>query len=425
MRQNMYGNLRDLYHAIGADGQDIFNKVSDSYSADRKAVLAGLFTRIKAAGLDGNTQRQMMSELRQQFESSQVKGPYFPLARFGDYWAAAKHADGTVASFARFETKAERALWMNQRRAEGFTGEGQLEGGEKVYHKNTIDKVDPEFVAKVVNMLKGTTKDGGPIDPNGHLQDEIWQHYLQSLPEMSMRKQFIHRQGRLGYSADQLRAFTSSGLHSAQQIARLEHGHLLDKHLDNMEEQRRAIEQADPEHSNADRANALAHEYSERYKAITSPQSSPIASALTRFGSNWYLAFAPGTAIRIGLQNPMIALPTLGGTHGFGPAYRELGAAWESGFARRATSATRSAATSALPLTRATVSVFSRTRRHAPSRTAATATLCSPASERRSFVHLSSSSTAPSTSTGSPRSSRPTGSRVRKVRTMRLRCGTP
>ena len=132
-----------------------------------------------------------------------------------------------------------------------------------------------------------------------------------------MRKAAIHRIGRLGFSADNMRAYNHYMLHSSQQIARLEYKHRLDKHLKDMAEQARALEkQHGPAHHLAIRANAILHEFKERNKLDQSAESSPISSKLVAFGAKWFLSFNPGTASRILLQNPNTAAAMLFGSHG-------------------------------------------------------------------------------------------------------------
>ena len=55
-----------------------------------------------------------------------------------------------------------------------------------------------------------------------------------------MRKHLIHRQGRLGYSADALRGFAFNAFHGSHQIARLEYGARLSGHMDDMQRQQEA-----------------------------------------------------------------------------------------------------------------------------------------------------------------------------------------
>lgn len=310
MRVELHKRLREVYNRTLDDkGREMFNTVRDHYTKSREDVFNALKDRIEQSGADENSKKQIMASLRQKFESGKVQGPYFPLARFGDHFAYAKDANGDTASFSRFESSSQKKAWMAEMKAKGY----DVKGGERLDDKSMMERIDPKFVQKVMELTK---------EANPELADEIWQTYLKAMPEMSMRKQFIHRVGRLGYSMDALRAFANNSFHGAHQLARLEYGNRLDGILDNAKTQATNLNEAD--HSEAPWASALARELSRRYDWIKNPRSSPLASALTKFGFGWYLGAAPATAFRIFSQNPMLAAPILSKYHGMIGATREL-----------------------------------------------------------------------------------------------------
>lgn len=312
MRKDLHSRLKDMFNKqLDDKGRELFNTVRDRYAQHRQEVFKALESRIMESGADNNTKQMIMGELRKKFESGKVQGPYFPLARFGDHWASAKDKDGNTVSFSRFESASQKKAWINEMKEKGFA----TDGGQHMDDKSMMERIDPKFVQQITEMAK-------KVDPK--LADEVWQAYLRAMPEMSMRKHFIHRVGRLGYSMDALRAFASNSFHGAHQLARLEYGNRLDSTLDNIKTEARAAESADPTSKNAQWAPALAREMARRYEWIKNPRSSPLASALTKFGFGWYLGAAPATAFRIFSQNPMIAQPMLAKFHGQIGSTKEL-----------------------------------------------------------------------------------------------------
>lgn len=312
MRQDLHGKLKDIYNRVlDSKGRAMYQTVRDRYTANRQMVFDALEKRVMESAADNNTKKSIMTQLRQKFESGKVQGPYFPLARFGDHWASAKDKDGNTVSFSRFESQSQKKAWIAEAQKRGFA----TDGGQRMDDKSLMERIDPQFVQKVTDMAK-------EVDPN--LADEIWQAYLKAMPEMSMRKHFIHRVGRLGYSMDAMRAFAYNSFHGAHQLARLEYGNRLDTHLDNIKTEARTVESTDPTSKDAAWAPALAREMARRYDWIKNPRSSPLASALTKFGFGWYLGAAPATAFRIFSQNPMLAQPMLGKYHGQLGATKEL-----------------------------------------------------------------------------------------------------
>ena len=64
-----------------------------------------------------------------------------------------------------------------------------------------------------------------PEDANkSAIMDAIWQRYLRSMPDLSIRKRKLHRKKTSGYADDALRVFANHMFHAAHQMARLKHG---------------------------------------------------------------------------------------------------------------------------------------------------------------------------------------------------------
>lgn len=308
-RRQQYQALKPFWDKMDPQAKQIFHQVRDHYVDQRRMVEEGLMKRIGDSQASGAVKNSLMDELRQKFEAGRVQEPYFPLARFGDYWAVAKGEDGETASFSRFEAPSDQRAWRSQMEEHGF----DVDGGKKMDNGSIMKKVDPAFVGKIADHLN-------TVDPK--LADDVWQHFLRNMPEMSMRKAFIHRQGRLGFTADALRAFGSSTFHSAHQIAKLENVHQLDGHLNNMQQQARQLEvDNDPE---AHWAAPVVKEMNARHEWAMQPQASSIAAKLTALGHFWYLGTSPAHAFIFATQNPMVAYPTLSAKHGWIPAGREL-----------------------------------------------------------------------------------------------------
>ena len=319
--RSLYNSLRDQYNSrLDDQGRSLFQRVRDNYSDKRTAVLDSLTRRIEATDADGATKKNLMTMLRKKFESGKVKGVYFPLQRFGQHWARALDKDGNSVAFSRFENKEDQRNWLANMRKAGL----DVDAGSKIENRSEMERIDPDFVKKVMTAAHDA-------DPSGALEKEIWQTYLQAMPEMSMRKHMIVRQGRLGFARDALRAFSFNSMHGAHQLARLEYGHQLDIHVRGAKAEARGLEAnaaQNPEDAGAQSDAAwgahLASELDKRLDWINNPRAAKWASNLTRFGFGWYLGFAPATAFRIFSQNPMLAQPLLAKKFGQLGASREL-----------------------------------------------------------------------------------------------------
>lgn len=311
MLQDVHAKLKNMFDALPEKWQQRYGDVRNDYASHRDATWKALEARINETAASADTKKSSLATLRRLFESSKVAGPYFPLFRTGDYWGRAMDEDGNHVSFTRFENTGERKQWIKHMQDLGF----QTETGKKdTTNKSLMERIDPEFVRQIMDVTK---------DSPG-LQDEIWQTYLKALPEMSMRKQFIHRQGRLGFSADAMRAYAHNMFHGSQQISRLEYGNRMDTHIADMQKQADALQKEHPGTMKAEMASAVASSMAKHNDWIKNPQNSPWTNVVNQLGFSWYLGFAPATAFRIHTQNSMLASPILAAKFGQIGATREL-----------------------------------------------------------------------------------------------------
>jgi hypothetical protein len=307
-RKAYYDVARKVYNSLDSTGQRLYRQVRDDYAENRQMKLAALEQRIKGVDASEEAKKNLLDSLRAQFERGKVESPYFPLQRFGNKWAAARDKDGNMVSFSRFESQSQKKAWLKEMDQAGY----KVTGGERLDDiRTSASQIDPKFVKRVLDRVN-------EVDPTGELglAKDVWDEYLRSLPELSARKHFITRQGRLGYSIDAARAYAYNSQHEATQIAKLEYGNKLSDHLEKIQQQAQALNDEDPTSKNALWGNAVAREMGHRLNWINNHSTAPWASALTRFGSLWYLGFAPSTAVRILLQNFQNALPALAAHHG-------------------------------------------------------------------------------------------------------------
>lgn len=317
-----YKTLKDAFDSdkIGEQGRSIFQRLRDNYEGKREKLMQAIEDRINATGADDASKKQSIAELRKMFESGRVKGPYFPLQRFGDLWANAKDTEGNTVAFSRFESRNNRDEWLQSMRDQGLT----VDRGENVDSKDEMNRIAPDFMKRVMAHAEAA-------DPTGGLAKDLWAEYLKSMPETSMRKHLIPRLGRLGYSNDHLRAFQANASNSAHQQARLEYGHRLDEHIAAIKQEAAALGTKAAQNPTDKQAqiddkwgHAIAREMGQRYDWLRNPTSGAWASKATKFGFGWYLGYAPATAFRIWTQNPMLAVPILAKEFGHIGAYREM-----------------------------------------------------------------------------------------------------
>lgn len=247
--------------------------------------------------------RNRIRELRKKLEKNRIKGPYFPLARFGDYFVTVRDEEDRVESFSKFESRAEQLRFTKELEAEGVDPE-RVSIGVMSQAEQVRAQVDPQFVADVVEILRESGTDRV-------LEDAIWQSYLERLPDMSIRKARIHRKGRAGFNEDALRSFANHMFHGAHQNARLKYVPDLAEWLEVAREEARAVNDDEGQI----RAELLVNELEHRHAYILNPAGSPLAQTLTQAGFIWHIAMSPASAAVNLSQTFTLGIPALASNH--------------------------------------------------------------------------------------------------------------
>lgn len=334
-RKEDHGKLRERYNALSPEGKQIYNRVRDLYSrladAQEQAIIDNMekamdirsrqvrrkfedeMQRITDEGLKGKdkedaiaaakkalnnglrkdawNRRARINQLRSEFESNRLAGPYFPLARFGDFFVTArKKGSGEVVSFSRTETAFAQTRLRKQLEKEGYDVETGI-----VSKSNDLRKQVPaDFVARIEDLLKG-------IEGTQQTQDQVWQLYLQTMPDYSLRKSRIHRKGRAGFEEDALRAFASHMFHGSHQLARMKYSMELGDLIDQAE--REAKRTRSPVRSGLVVEQArMNHDY------VMNPTSNRISQVATQGAFMWYLAQSPAAAL-VNMSQTFIVAP--------------------------------------------------------------------------------------------------------------------
>lgn len=247
-----------------------------------------------------------LTMMRQQFEANRLEGPYFPLARFGDYFVTVRDRDtGEVISFSRFESRKEQQQFAADAKRLGKVQTGLLSADAELR-----GSVDPRFVSDVEDILGGA-------DVPDSVKDQVWQRYLESMPDMSMRKGFIHRKNREGYTQDALRAFASRMFHGAHQLGRLKFGARMQESIDMAKEV--AGKSKSPE-----RDMAVVNEINRRHDYVMNPKGLPWAHKMTTAAFIYHLSLSPAAALVNLSQTAIIGIPVIGAKFGTSKAAAQL-----------------------------------------------------------------------------------------------------
>ena len=254
-REQLHQRLKAEFNRMPAEAQQLFNEVRDHYESHHDQMLQELEKLIQRSESNGSRTKELIAGVRAEFEAVKVEGPYFPLGRQGDYFAYAEQVTeqifdhenkassmatslkqqghdatyyktdegwkliATKREFRLFAKQGEQNQWAEEMKADGYT----VRIGKQLNDLKEIDGVSSEFMAGVEDLLDGL----GDHPAVQSVRDGVYQMYLQTLPQVSMRKNFIHRKKMQGYNEDAVRTFAASAFHGSYQLSRLRYSDLL------------------------------------------------------------------------------------------------------------------------------------------------------------------------------------------------------
>lgn len=293
-------------------------EASDLNPIDRRRRVEEAQNKHKAA-MTKNTwaSKARMTQLRVMFESNRVPDPYFPLARFGDYFVSVKTprkdeagdiVGYDVLHFSRHEKARQMEKALAELRSEfpdAIVTSGMLSKGGELK-----SAMDPRVVGELDKLLASA-------NVSDDIRDALYQRWLQTMPDLSMRKRAIHRKGIAGYNTDAFRVFASTTFHAAHQMARLKYGLELQENVNLAEEQAKAIDHNQKE-------MALVNELFKRHQWTLNPTTKPLTNWITGAAFVYFLGATPAAALVNASQTIMVGVPVLSAKFGFAKSSSEL-----------------------------------------------------------------------------------------------------
>ncbi len=312
-RRLQYAPLVEQWAQLSPEAKSFYVHFRDAYRARSEAVEEALVRRIedlKGSDLVGgkilsdSSRGMLVHKIRTQFESARLQGVYFPLQRFGKFFVAAEK-DGT-STFLMFESlnELDRAAKDLQRRGWAVTARGMKMEGK------ATDAPSGTFVADVIDQLRTS-------HVSDAVQDQVYQLYLQTMPELSMRKHQIHRKSVPGFDPDAVRAFAYNMQHGSHQLARLRYAHKLQGVLTDLKDAQKKIQTSPSVDTRKIVAgDALLEELGKRHEWIMNPTDSALTNLISSFGFTYYLGATPAAALVNVTQTALVSYPYLAARHG-------------------------------------------------------------------------------------------------------------
>jgi hypothetical protein len=305
--------IDDAWKEIGPEGQKIYNEVKKFYEARLKDYISTILER-KADSLrnEGISDADIPNhpeyiKIKDHF-SQHVLKPYFPLRRFGKYWV--QFGKGKDKEFYQFESAIDRNIFAKQRKEQLKSTNKEMDMGNNVKKMIESNIQDLSFLKDLKQMMR-VTPGASLTEYQKNLEESIEQLYLMTLPDQSVRKMFLNRQGIQGMNSDMLRAFTSSAFHMAYQHSRFKH---IDKLYSLVDASRGYMEGQDAEDKKVLRD--YINELEKRLNYIANPpDTGTIPSMLSNASFIWYMT-APASALVNMFGVPAIGIPVVGAKFG-------------------------------------------------------------------------------------------------------------
>jgi hypothetical protein len=314
------GPIDAAWNAIGTDGQEIYNEVKKFYEKRLQEYIDVILQRkAESLRLEGISDANIPNhpeyvKIKDHF-SQHVLKPYFPLRRFGRYWL--QFGKGKDKEFYQFESAIDRNMFASKRKEE-LKGTKEMDMGNNVRKMVESNIQDFEFLKdlkKMIRATEGTTKD----KYQQNLEESLEQLYLMTLPDRSVRKMFLNRQGIQGMNSDMLRAFTSSAFHMAYQHSRFKHSSKLYSLVDAA---RGYMDGQDAKDKNILRD--YINELEKRLNFIMDPpDTGTIPATLSNASFIWYMT-APASALVNMLGVPAVGIPVIGARFGNANAAKKV-----------------------------------------------------------------------------------------------------
>ncbi|MDX9893911.1 MAG: PLxRFG domain-containing protein [Desulfofustis sp.] len=300
-RRSEFEKISVMYRNLSPAAKEVYQAVKKQYTDNLNDLFEALEARITRQIKDPKQRKHALDAIRLRYDKYIQEGPYFPLSRFGDYIAIAEKNGGASREVRTFDSMAERTRYTRARRAEGWTVQ---EKTKKEYSRET-QGASGSFFEGVIKIIQAS--EGIDTAERKVLIDEVNQHFIKSMPDLSHRKHFVHRRKVEGYSRDQMRAFADNMQHAAHHIARIRHADKMTAAVESILAESRMLDKD----ANGDAYVDLHNELTKRLEIMNNPDISPVTQAITAFGFLMNIGPSIASALVNMSQTPLVAFPVL------------------------------------------------------------------------------------------------------------------
>jgi hypothetical protein len=355
-----FESLKSAYRALPQEARDIYQEAKSLLAAnweERKNIYAGVVRSAYANQMAEAVEKQddkRIKELNRKIEDAiqdhagkvnDVKGPYFPLLRFGDYLVIAESKDlraardelsvvtgdgykDKSAAIDRMEKDPKHyQVHAFEKQSERDAKATELEKAGLVTRATKGERFQAQLrptTFGMVNELSEKLGEGFDRGAAAKVKDAMTELILAASPENAALTRQLKRQGVEGATMDMLRAFAEVVERDSFYLARMKH---MDGLMNNMHAMYKESGRAKDGFSSDELRNVY-NNVRDRMALDFQYNRAPVASFLTRMSSIWHLGVAPSYILTNMTQPFMISVPQLAGRYGMRRTFGEMRRAW-------------------------------------------------------------------------------------------------
>lgn len=358
--QAKHAALAARYNALPQEAKDVYQSAKAQLAQNwekRKALFADVATaayqkRIDERRASGDEKEAMRLEKKRDAEIKahdekikSIKGPYFPLMRFGDYVVVSRSAGLQAAEAAledatgdeatelkkriselrkdgkHYRAEAYQSSVVAKRRAEELAGQGFTTEAFKADQFNAQFRPFAASGLEHIEHMVDASFGGNAQDraAASKIKDLMTEVYISTLPEHAALQRQLKREGIEGASDDMLRAFGETMEKDAFFLSRMEYSkELADNMFHLKRESRKAGIKYQHVYDNLQQRVSLDFTYTR----------TPVQDILSKASGVFHLGIAPAFLLTNMTQPWMITVPQLAGKYGIGRVTGAMRNAW-------------------------------------------------------------------------------------------------
>lgn len=223
--------LTRMWGELTPENQKLYEEIRNFYQNNHELYHSLLDEQLQASTLPQEAKGKLIASIKKMYEDGKKLYPYFPLMRYGQFWV--RVGKGKDGEFHMFESSLDRDRFVLERvRQMNAAGDTRtkaqlmedlvIDEGNDLTSARRRDDSASDMLKQIFNTID-TSSTGGELKSEA-LKDEIYQLYLQTLPDRNFRRQYLKRQGKAGFSGDIQRNFINTGTNTANQLARIKYG---------------------------------------------------------------------------------------------------------------------------------------------------------------------------------------------------------